>query len=238
MTSRRALTLSMAVLASACSAAPPAQVDLSPLAARLRECGILGPGLVTATEIVPFYAPDACYVDCLSSAPCTALVARACGLGTDVARACDQECAHRCDNGALVRADAVCDGTDECGDGSDERGCPTFRCDDGTAIAAIGRCDGFTQCSGGADERSCPNTCLTTWGQRLVVSPYWHCNGSAQCADGSDEVGCTTFDCGNGQIVTTDGRDVRCDGVTDCWQTGADERDCPARAARVVMCAP
>lgn len=237
VTTRRVVVLSFTALTSACAASPSA-LDLAPLATRLQACGILGPGRVTPLEIAPFYAPDDCYVDCLASASCDALVARACGRSIDIARACDEQCAHRCEDGGLVAPDAVCNGTLECGDGSDERGCPTFRCNDGTTVPATARCNGIQQCSDGSDEAHCSNACVTVWGSEMVLPSYWRCDGYEECADASDEVGCTLFDCGNQQIITTDGRDVRCDGVTDCWQTAADERNCPVRATRIVECAP
>ncbi len=228
----------LALLGSACASTPPGSVDLGPLGVRLRECGILGPGAVGPNEILPFFAPDECYVECLAATSCASLVARACGTSAEAARACDEACAHHCDNGALVSAAAICDGVDECGDGSDERGCPSFRCDDTTTVAALARCNGYSECSDGSDERACSNVCTTTWGDRRVMQAYWHCNGYEECEDGSDEVGCTHFDCGGGQIVASAGRDVRCDGNRDCWSTGADEMGCPVRAPRVVMCAP
>ncbi|VDM41615.1 unnamed protein product [Toxocara canis] len=128
---------------------------------------------------------------------------------------CDAEIAFTCKNKKCVPRAMVCDGMNDCGDGSDEAKCDcgvleragnVIRCGMTSehitqkCIPALRRCDGYEDCPGGEDERNCDNCnanpkaiyCNVT---RTCFSSTKRCDGFEDCPNGIDESGCTCEEC-------------------------------------------
>lgn len=151
-------------------------------------------------------------------------------------------------DGNCIRVARLCDGTDDCDDGSDERGCPQatrtcsvteFRCRSGQCIAGWRRCDGEPDCDDFSDEErmtcgeggTChPDQFACKNGAGTCIPAEWRCDRVRDCTDGSDEEGCPNatcsqdkeFACRNGRCIL---KGWRCDGDDDCGD-GSDEENC------------
>lgn len=120
--------------------------------------------------------------------------------------------AFRCKNRRCVPKSLVCDGVDNCGDGSDEAFCSKnlskchpiteFQCERDTfCISKQFRCDGEPNCSDDSDEINCPTPCgFGTCSQICIEKKSKHHN--CICANGFEKAANRNNSC-----VAT-GRDV------------------------------
>ncbi|XP_057176293.1 very low-density lipoprotein receptor isoform X3 [Triplophysa rosa] len=133
----------------------------------------------------------------------------------------------------------VCDGEQDCKDGSDEDEC-SVECESGQFQCAHGKkcierrqvCDGVAQCQDRSDEVHChkqDDACDHRCDENRCIPESFVCDGEADCADGSDEATCgaescsaAEWRCGSGQCVSVS---MRCDGHPDC-KDHSDEENC------------
>ncbi|MCB9728260.1 MAG: hypothetical protein H6746_07255 [Deltaproteobacteria bacterium] len=169
----------------------------------LRDCDLLSEGKlpVGAIETPELTSTQAaCVTGCLDKATCIDFRDSVCNEGGGALQVCLGACtAFRCGNGDALDLSRVCDGEQDCADGSDERSCApaSFNCRDGGLIGADLVCNGQLDCVDGSDESSCATFVCNdgqTTPERLV------CNGAIDCLDGSDELGCARFFCTDGPI--------------------------------------
>ncbi|XP_048483491.1 sortilin-related receptor isoform X4 [Plutella xylostella] len=128
-----------------------------------------------------------------------------------------------CEPGVCIPLTWVCDMTEDCNGGEDERGCsradgnPTYQCGPDETPCGDGRgcvadknvCDGVPQCMDHSDEAHCEGHKSTSDCQSdsfvcddgtRCVSPVLVCNGHQDCYDGTDELNCSSSDTSSKRI--------------------------------------
>jgi hypothetical protein len=129
---------------------------------RLVDCSVIDKPIECASGGSDPSAP--CYYGCYEAATCGALTDYYCKEATNSLADCLTACdTFTCGDGSTVPSFYTCDGSADCDDGADERGCvtaPVFQCKSGETVDGSDRCDGYDQCTDSSDEAGCPElTC-------------------------------------------------------------------------------
>lgn len=163
----------------------------------LRACNLLTQGDLACSIDADASGRTTCYLGCMESASCQDLQALFCrsslpsAATLSCAAACDDLSSgsdFTCGDGDTISGSWKCDGDEDCSDGSDELGCPTFQCADGDTVPADFRCDAWADCADASDEQGCTNLYQCADGE--TTSADARCDGWEECTDGSDEAGC------------------------------------------------
>ena len=130
------------------------------------------------------------------------------------------------DGDQCIHSFLVCNGYNDCLDGSDEKKCNESLCKGfwcknmPQCIESQKVCDGRSDCLDGTDENGIDENCYQCRNGNFTYHVSWLCDSYNDCTDGSDEDGC--FRCRNGDMVLDM---LLCDGNKDC-SDGSDEENC------------
>lgn len=159
---------------------------------------------------------------------------------------------YQCDNDLCVSIHLQCDGYNDCGDMSDERGCicneTQIKCRNGFCKSRFWQCDGVNDCGDNTDEENCKKCKAKEFSCKngRCISASKQCNGYNDCGDGSDESRCAksivvrcsevSYKCQNNQCISK--LNPMCDGEIDC-EDESDEAGCkcgtkPYKSSRIV----
>ncbi|KAJ8381103.1 hypothetical protein SKAU_G00018810 [Synaphobranchus kaupii] len=153
-----------------------------------------------------------------------------CGIGFELCK----------DRSECVLYRNLCDGEEDCKDGSDEDDC-SVKCETEQYQCAHGKkcidkkevCDGVAQCQDRSDEMDCwkptQSCALRCDNKTRCVPESFRCDGEKDCLDGTDEASCADEVCSSGEFRCSTGQclseSLRCDGHADCPDR-SDEIDC------------